>query len=102
MGQITLNAWGKVATITYPDDMDNLAPVAFAAAYGYEENLMDDGDEVPNPQSVEEFTIEKIFDYVGDVMRTHGVRDAQEQARLAALESMDNQLGQIVVDIQGE
>ena len=36
MGEVTLNACGKVATITYPDDMDTLAPIAFGATYGYE------------------------------------------------------------------
>lgn len=49
MGQVTLEAWGKTATITYPDGMDALAPLAFGDAYGYEELILEDGDNIPNP-----------------------------------------------------
>jgi len=99
MGQVTLEAWGKTATITYPDGMDALAPLAFGDAYGYEELVLENGDNVPNPQSLEEFTIEKIFDYVGQVMRTYStgeqVAAAIEDAEAAADAAMD----QITVDI---
>lgn len=93
MGQVTLEAWGKTATITYPDGMDALAPLAFGDAYGYEELILEDGDNIPNPQSLEEFTIEKIFDYVGQVMRTYStgeqVAAAIEDAEAAADAAMD-------------
>tara|TARA_B100000686_G_C16234200_1_gene686396 strand:- start:18 stop:329 length:312 start_codon:yes stop_codon:yes gene_type:complete len=93
MGEVTLNAWGKVATITYPDGMDALAPLAFGDAYGYEELILEDGDNIPNPQSLEEFAIEKIFDYVGEIMRTYSTKDAVataiEDAEAAADAAMD-------------
>lgn len=93
MGQITLEAWGKATTVTYPDDMDALAPLAFGDAYGYEDEILEDGDNIPNPQSLEEFTIQKIFEYVGQVMRTYSTKDAVataiEDAEAAADAAMD-------------
>tara|TARA_R110000824_G_scaffold212772_1_gene399113 strand:+ start:2218 stop:2529 length:312 start_codon:yes stop_codon:yes gene_type:complete len=93
MGQITLEAWGKATTVTYPDDMDALAPLAFGDAYGYEGEILEDGDNIPNPQSLEEFTIQKIFEYVGQVMRTYSTKDAVataiEDAEAAADAAMD-------------
>ena len=93
MGQITLEAWGKATTVTYPADMDALAPVAFGDAYGYEDEILEDGDNIPNPQTLEEFTIQKIFEYVGQVMRTYSTKDAVataiEDAEAAADAAMD-------------
>ena len=93
MGQITLEAWGKATTVTSPDDMDALAPLAFGDAYGDEDEILEDGDNIPNPQSLEEFTIEKIFEYVGQVMRTYSTKDAVataiEDAEAAADAAMD-------------
>ena len=93
MGQITLEAWGKATTVAYPDDMDALAPLAFGDAYGYEDEILEDGDNIPNPQSLEEFAIQKIFEYVGQVMRTYSTKDAVataiEDAEAAADAAMD-------------
>jgi hypothetical protein len=102
MGQITLNAWGKVATITYPDDMDTLAPIAFGESYGYEEMIEDHnlGDVIPNPQSLEEFTIQKIFDYVGEIMRAYSLKDAQAEAMVSATVAADAQMNSIAVEIE--
>tara|TARA_R110002020_G_scaffold458007_3_gene675182 strand:- start:6667 stop:6981 length:315 start_codon:yes stop_codon:yes gene_type:complete len=100
MGEVTLNAWGKVATITYPNTMDDLAPIAFADAYGYEDNIVDDDNNViPNPQTKEEFTIEKIFDYVGEIMRTYSTKDAVATALENAETAADAAMDQITVDI---
>ena len=102
MGVVTLNAWGKVATITYPDDMDTLAPIAFGSTYGYEEIIEDHntGLEIPNPQSLEDFTIEKIFDYVGEIMRAHSLQDAQAAAMIAATTAADAAMDSITVEIE--
>ena len=99
MGVVTLNAWGKIATITYPDAMDDLAPVAFADAYGYESEIWDDNNLIPNPQSKEDFTIEKIFDYVGEIMRTYSTKDAVATALENAETAADAAMDQITVDI---
>ena len=99
MGQVTLDAWGKIATITYPDGMDALAPLAFGDTYGYEELVLENGDNVPNPQSLEEFTIEKIFEYVGQVMRTYSTKDAVATAIEDAETAADAAMDQITVDI---
>ena len=73
--------------------MDALAPLAFGDAYGYEGEILEDGDNIPNPQSLEEFTIQKIFEYVGQVMRTYSTKDAVataiEDAEAAADAAMD-------------
>ena len=89
MGVVTLNAWGKLATITYPDAMDDLAPVAFADAYGYESEIWDDNNLIPNPQSKEDFTIEKIFDYVGEIMRAYSMKEHQQAALSSAVAAAD-------------
>jgi len=102
MGEITLEAWGKTATVTYPDEMDDLAPLAFGDAYGYEEEILEDGNNVPNPQSIEEFTIGKIFDYVGEVMRLYSIKDAQAAAISAAQEATEAAMDLITVDIEDQ
>ena len=99
MGEVTLSAWGKVATITYPGGMDSLGPLAFGDAFGYEATVTEDGDSVPNPQSIEEFTIEKIFDYVGQVMRSYSLKDAQAAAMVAATTAADAAMDSITVEI---
>jgi formylmethanofuran:tetrahydromethanopterin formyltransferase len=101
MGEVTLSAWGKVATITYPDAMDTLGPLAFGDSFGYEADILDDdGNSIPNPQSVEEFTIEKIFDYVGEVMRLYSLKDAQAAAMVAATTAADAAMDSITVEIE--
>jgi formylmethanofuran:tetrahydromethanopterin formyltransferase len=101
MGIVTLDAWGKVATITYPDAMDTLGPLAFGDSFGYEADILDDdGNSIPNPQSVEEFTIEKIFDYVGEVMRVYSLKDAQATAMAAAESAADAAMDSITVEIE--
>ena len=102
MGVVTLNAWGKLATITYPDAMDDLAPVAFADAYGYESEIWDDNNLIPNPQSKEDFTIEKIFDYVGEIMRAYSMKEHQQAALSSAVAAADAALESISVDITDE
>jgi formylmethanofuran:tetrahydromethanopterin formyltransferase len=102
MGVVTLSAWGKLATITYPDAMDDLAPVAFADAYGYESEIWDDNNLIPNPQSKEDFTIEKIFDYVGEIMRAYSMKEHQQAALSSAVAAADAALESISVDITDE
>ena len=103
MGVVTLNAWGKLATITHPDAMDDLAPAAFADAYSYEDFITDDDNNIiPNPQSEEEFAIEKIFDYVGEIMRAYSMKEHQVTALAAATAAADAALGSITVAIVNE
>jgi hypothetical protein len=101
MGQITLNAWGKITTIEYPDDMDSLIPGAFGSAYGYEAVIFDDDEnETPNPQSIEEFTIQKIFDYVSGITRSHGIHFLVAEARAAAEIEVESSMDSIAVEIE--
>ena len=103
MAQMTLIAWGKVTTIEYPDTGDELIPGAFGHAYGYDAVVFDDDEnEVPNPQSLEEFTIQKILDYVGDITRSHGIHFLVAQARAEAESEVESSLDQISVDIADE
>ena len=103
MGIITLTAWGKITTVEYPDDMDSLITGAFGHAYGYDAVVVDDDEnEVPNPQALEEFTIQKIFDYVGDITRSHGIHFLVAEARAEAESEVESSLDQISVDIADE
>lgn len=101
MGQITLTAWGKITTIEYPDGMDSLIPGAFGSAYGYEAEVLDEnGETVPNPQSIEEFTIKKIFDHVDEIARSHGIHFLVAEARAAAEVEVEASMDQISVEIE--
>ena len=100
MGQITLTAWGTITTIDFPDDMDSLIPGAFGAAYGYEAEVLDDDENaVPNPQSIEEFTIKKIFDHVDGIARSHGIQFLTAEARSAAEIEVEASMDQVSVNI---
>ena len=83
--------------------MDSLIPGAFGHAYGYDAVVVDDDEnEVPNPQALEEFTIQKIFDYVGDITRSHGIHFLVAEARAEAESEVESSLDQISVDIADE
>ena len=101
MSEFTIEGWGKSVTVSFPDDMSDLGPEAFASAYGYEEILIDD-DEVqsPNPEDKATFALNKIIAYVVEVMRTAGVETARTQAVDAARLAMEQQMGQITVTIE--
>jgi len=101
MGQIRLEAWGLVTTIEYPNDMDSLIPAAFGSAYGYEEEILDEDENlVQNPQSLEEFTVSKIFDYVSDIIRTHGIKSLVAEARREAEEQTQASMDQMSISIE--
>lgn len=96
MGEITISAWGKDVTISFPDDMDGQAPAAFVSQYDYEDMVLDENEnEIPNPLSHEEFTIHKIFDYIQDVMRAAGMKAARDAAADTARLEIQAQLDQI-------
>lgn len=100
MGEITISAWGKDVTISFPDDMDGQAPAAFVSQYDYEDMVLDENEnEIPNPLSHEEFTIDKIVSYIVDVMRAAGMRAARDAADQAASQELDDQMNQITVAI---
>ena len=101
MGQITISAWDKDITIEFPDAMSGDAQAAFVAQYGYEPMILDDDEnEIPNPLSEVEFTIHQILDYIKDVIRAAGVKQAKDAAVDAARLAIEEQLNQIDLTIE--
>jgi hypothetical protein len=101
MGQITVSAWGRQVTVEFPGDLDGITPVAFAKQYDYEETLVDDdGNETPNPDSIEDFTIIKIFEYICDVVRAYEVSTSVETAKEITIQDIEAKFATIDLKIE--
>ena len=101
MGQITVTAWGREVTVDFPGDLDGITPVAFANQYQYEEILVDDdGNETPNPDSIEDFTIIKIFEYICDVVMAYEVSTSVETAKQITITDIETKFAQIDLKIE--
>lgn len=101
MSEITIEGWGKLVTVSFPDAMSGDAPAAFAAQYGYEATILDDDEnEIPNPLNEVEFTIHQILDYIKDIIRAAGVKQAKDIAVDAARLAIEDQLNQIDLTIE--
>ena len=102
MAEISVTAWGKAITVSYPDDMDGMAPTAFADSFGYLETVPGpDGDEIDNPQGREEFCIGVILDWVKSIILDHSVKGAADQAGQDAKAATGAKLDGINVIIEG-
>jgi hypothetical protein len=101
MGQITVTAWNRQVTVDFPGDLDGVAPVAFANQYRYEETLVDDdGNETPNPDSIEDFTIYKIFEYICDVVMAYEVATSVESAKKITIGDIETKFATIDLKIE--
>jgi len=85
VAEITINAWGKTATVTYPDALEAAGPAAFVA--------LADPDQVGD-LTAEEYAVSEVVRFVTDTIRS---AKAQE-ARLAALEA-ENEVAEQLTDI---
>ena len=101
MGQITVTAWNREVTVDFPDNLDGVAPVAFAKQYEYEAILVDDdGNATPNPDSIEDFTIIKIFEYICDVVMAYEVSTSVETAKQITIQDIEAKFAQIDLQIE--
>ena len=74
--------------ISFPDDQASRVVDAFADLYKYQPTVPGarHGDpNVPNPQSKEQFAVDRVVEYVKEVVRGHEVIAAAVVARQAAL-----------------
>ena len=101
MAEFTIEGWGKSVTVSFPDDMAGQGPEAFALEYDYEPVLTDpDENEYDNPDDKATFALNIIINFVVEVMRKAGVKNAREQAIQAARSQLDKQMDQIEVSIE--
>jgi len=101
MGQITVSAWGREVTVDFPGDLDGITPIAFANQYQYEAILVDDdGNETPNPDSIEDFTIMKIFEYMCDVVMAYEVSKSVETAKQITIQDIEARFATIDLQIE--
>lgn len=101
MSEFTIEGWGKSVTVSFPDNMSEQGPEAFALAYDYEPVLTDsDDNEYENPDDKSTFALNIIINFVFDVIREAGVKSAREQAAQAARLQLDQQMDQVSVSIE--
>tara|TARA_R100000808_G_scaffold7070_1_gene20778 strand:- start:3258 stop:3536 length:279 start_codon:yes stop_codon:yes gene_type:complete len=89
--EITIHAWGKVATVTVPDDLVGVGPQSFVRLAAE--------DEVPEGMTDEEFAIKKVIGFVVDTIKA---ATAKEAARDAAdtVYFVEQQTDQITLELE--
>lgn len=101
MSQFSIEGWGKSVTVSFPDDMVEQGPEAFALEYDYEPVLTDpDDNEYDNPEDKATFAMNIVIGFVIEVMRKSAVTIAREQAVQAARLQLDKQMDQVNVSIE--
>jgi len=89
MAVITINAWGKTATVTYPDALEDAGPAAFVA--------LADPDQVGG-MTPQEYAVSEVVRFVTDTIRSAKAHEA----RLAAMEAKNDvaeQLTDITIEV---
>ena len=89
MAKITINAWGKTATVTYPDALEAAGPAAFIA--------LADPDEVGDV-TPEEYAVSEVVRFVTDTIRAAKAHEARLAAREADIEVAE-QLTDITIEV---
>lgn len=64
--------------ITVPAEIEQDTIEAFAQTYQYQEEIEQDGEFILNPQSKEEFMIEKIAEFPRNVYKAYMGKEAEE------------------------
>ncbi len=88
---ITINAWGKTATVTVPDDLVGEGPKAFVA--------MAPEDDVPAGMSDEEYAIGQVVKFVADVIKAATAKAAAQDAA-DTVYFIEQQTDQITVELE--
>ena len=76
-------------TITYPDEHRDRIIEAICTRFGYQSTVDVDGEAVDNPQSPDEFTAEKMADWVRSQVRKHETAKAAEAAEQAIADEIE-------------
>lgn len=101
MSEFTINGWGKSVTVSFPDDMTEKGPEAFALVYNYEPVLIDeDENEYDNPDDEATFALNKVIGFVLEVIRQAEVQNARDLAVQTARDEVAEQMEQISVSIE--
>jgi len=90
MAEIVIHAWGKVATVTYPDALETQGPAAFVE--------LADPDDIPDGTTAEEYAIGQVVRFVSETMKaaaSKAVRDAAADS----LADLVAQTDQITVEV---
>ena len=95
------NAFAIEKTISIDDATYAAMENAFAAAYGYKEEICDEeGICVDNPQSKEDFAWGKVFDYAKEITLAYQVSLARKQAEATALNAVKAKLDAAQVSVE--
>jgi len=110
MAEITANFHGKDITITYPDALIGKAEEAFVPIFSdafdqileqkTEEGIVFSDDDLEDLKY--QFTIDKIVAHIVNIVQSHEVNKAVDQAKSDATISVSSVLNQINVEIEDE
>ena len=110
MAEITANFHGKDITITYPDALLGKAEEAFAVVHkNHFEDILQQKEEEEGELSNDDlealkyqFTVDKIVEYVRNVIKSYEIHKAVEQAKADTSAAVNSALDQINVEIEDE
>jgi len=89
MAEIIIHAWGKTATVTYPDALEAAGPAAFVE--------LADPDQVGD-LTAEEYAVSEVVRFVADTIRSAKAHEARLAARDAQSEVAE-QLTDITIEV---
>lgn len=75
-------------TLSFPSDAYVGMVDSFAAAYNYNETILENGKTIPNPETKEQHFHRKVIEYVAEIWKPYAKRlalAAQEQQVIAAI-----------------
>ncbi len=99
--RISMTFDGYTREVDVPDGVVATIHDAFADAYGRPETVVDPSDAeatIPNPQSKESYTTERVRLYIEQIVAGYAKKMAVAAAAAAADSDTQNLLGSIVID----
>lgn len=79
----------SAVTITYPDEYRDRIVEALCTRFGYQESVEVDSEDVPNPQTPEQFVGSVLAKWVKSQVRKHETAKATMAAEEAIMEEID-------------
>lgn len=76
-------------TLTYPDEHRDRIIEAVCTRFGYQSMVEVDGEDVPNPQTEEQFVAGKLADWVRTQVSRHETDKAVAAAEQAIMDEVD-------------
>lgn len=93
-----INIAGNVTQIQTPDGFGALLVTAMAEQRNYPETVTnEDGEEIPNPQTKEEFCAMEILSFCRQIVAAHRVKVSRAAAQATAEAQNETDRAQIVV-----